>query len=97
MNELHERINRVINTDAFEACLSRHGCDLLDFQSSWQKHSRKGGFTALPKAFQEAILAGEKELQEVREFALALERDRQIESGEVQPLTHEELMARLRQ
>jgi putative addiction module component (TIGR02574 family) len=28
--------------------------------------------------------------------ALALERDRQLEAGEVRPLTHEELMARLR-
>lgn len=27
---------------------------------------------------------------------LALERDRQLEAGEVRPLTHEELMARLR-
>jgi putative addiction module component (TIGR02574 family) len=29
--------------------------------------------------------------------ALALERERQLETGEVQPLSHEELMARLRQ
>ncbi len=28
--------------------------------------------------------------------ALALERDRQMEKGEVQPVSHEELMARLR-
>lgn len=28
--------------------------------------------------------------------ALASERDRQIEAGEVQPLSHEEMMARLR-
>ena len=28
--------------------------------------------------------------------ALALERDRQMETGEVQPISHEELMARLR-
>lgn len=28
--------------------------------------------------------------------ALAIERDRQLESGEVRPSTHEELMARLR-
>ncbi len=28
---------------------------------------------------------------------LAIERDRQLEAGEAQPLTHEELMARLRQ
>jgi hypothetical protein len=27
---------------------------------------------------------------------LALERDRQLEAGEVQPLTHGDLMARLR-
>ncbi len=29
-------------------------------------------------------------------LALAVERDRQLESGEVQPLSHEEMMARLR-
>jgi putative addiction module component (TIGR02574 family) len=28
--------------------------------------------------------------------ALAIERDRQLESGEVQPVFHEEMMARLR-
>jgi putative addiction module component (TIGR02574 family) len=28
--------------------------------------------------------------------ALAVERDRQLEGGEVQPLSHEELMSRLR-
>lgn len=29
-------------------------------------------------------------------IALALERDRQLEAGEAQPLSHEELMSRLR-
>lgn len=29
-------------------------------------------------------------------LAVAVERDRQLESGEVQPVPHEELMARLR-
>jgi putative addiction module component (TIGR02574 family) len=29
-------------------------------------------------------------------LALAIERDRQIEKGEVPPVTHEEMMARLR-
>ena len=29
--------------------------------------------------------------------ALAVERDRQMETGEVQPVSHEDLMARLRQ
>lgn len=28
--------------------------------------------------------------------ALAVERDRQLETGEVQPISHEEMMARLR-
>ncbi len=30
------------------------------------------------------------------DVALASERDRQIEAGEVQPMSHEEMMARLR-
>jgi len=29
-------------------------------------------------------------------IALAIERDRQIDSGEVEPISHEEMMARLR-
>jgi len=29
-------------------------------------------------------------------LALAVERDRQVETGEVRPVTHEEMMARLR-
>jgi hypothetical protein len=29
-------------------------------------------------------------------LSLALERDRQMQSGEIQPLSHEDLMARLR-
>ena len=33
---------------------------------------------------------------EVATLALAQERDRQIESGQVQPFSHDELMARLR-
>lgn len=37
------------------------------------------------------------ELAEAAAIALALERDRQIESGEVQPRSHDELMIRLRQ
>ncbi len=40
----------------------------------------------------EAATAGDDE----HTAALALERDRQMEAGEVQPVSHEELMARLR-
>ena len=36
------------------------------------------------------------ENDEAATAALALERDRQVESGEVQPLSHEQLMSRLR-
>jgi putative addiction module component (TIGR02574 family) len=37
------------------------------------------------------------ESDDAEALALALERDRQLEAGEVQPLSHEEMMARLRQ
>ena len=33
---------------------------------------------------------------EIEAVALAVERDRQLEAAEVQPLSHEELMSRLR-
>src|ERR1700730_8527199 len=36
------------------------------------------------------------ESDDAEALALALERDRQLEAGEVQPLSHEELMSRLR-
>lgn len=36
------------------------------------------------------------EMEEADAFILAQERDRQIESGEVQPLSHAEIMAGLR-
>jgi len=38
-----------------------------------------------------------EEKSEAEALALAVERDRQIESGEVQPVSHAEMMARLRQ
>ena len=37
------------------------------------------------------------ETDDAETAALAVERDRQIEAGEVQPVSHEELMTRLRQ
>jgi hypothetical protein len=70
MQELHDRINRVINTQAFEACLEKHGVDLFDFQSSWHKLSG-GSFSKLPQSYQEAILAGEAEAQQLGELTLA--------------------------
>ena len=36
------------------------------------------------------------ELDDAAAAALAIERDRQIENGEAQPLSHSEMMARLR-
>jgi hypothetical protein len=70
MNELHDRINRVINTRALEACLGKNGIDLIEFQISWHKLSR-GAFSNLPPAYQESILAGEAELQGTGEIDLA--------------------------
>jgi hypothetical protein len=70
MKELHDRINRVINTCAFEKYLADHGIDLFEFQCSWIKAS-KGSFDNLPKEYQEAILAGECELSQSGELSLA--------------------------
>ena len=69
-NELHDRINRVINTLAFEACLAQNGLDLIEFQCSWHKLSN-GDFNKLPKAYQDAIKAGEAELKGSGELVLA--------------------------
>ncbi len=70
MDTLHDRINRVINTSAFEHVLERHGIDLIEFQCTWDKKS-EGKFENLPAAYQEAIRAGEDDLSGCREIALA--------------------------
>jgi hypothetical protein len=70
MNELHDRINRVINTLAFEACLNEKGIDLIEFQCTWHKASQ-GDFNKLSQPYQDAILAGEKELAKTGELVLA--------------------------
>jgi hypothetical protein len=67
---LHDRINRVINTDAFEQSLTRSGIELFEFQSNWSE-SGKNGFSGLPKPYRDAIVAGEKELSESGAFELA--------------------------
>lgn len=61
-SELCDRINKVINTPAFEAYLDANGLDLIEFQCTWYKES-KGDFEKLPPAYQGAIIAGEKELK----------------------------------
>jgi hypothetical protein len=69
-NELHDRINRVINTPAFEAWLVANNLDLIEFQCTWHKLSQ-GDFNKLPKAYQDAILVGEAELKGAGEIVLA--------------------------
>ena len=46
---------------------------------------------SLSDPFQEA-----DQQDEAATLALAIERDRQLESGEVQPVSHEDMMGRLR-
>lgn len=70
MKELHDRINRIINTDAFEKSLGEQGIDLFDFQCSWTKESH-GSFDNLPQAYKDAIIAGEQELAQTGELSLA--------------------------
>lgn len=69
MKTLHDRINRVIHTRAFERVLAQHDIDLIEFQCTWDKQSG-GDFDKLPHAYREAILAGEDDLSGNREIAL---------------------------
>jgi len=71
MNELHDRINRVINTLALEACLEKAGLSLIEFQFSWHKLSDGGRFESLPQAYRDAIIAGEGELDGTGQMDLA--------------------------
>lgn len=71
MNELHDRINKVINTLAFEACLEKNNLCLIEFQANWRTLSQGGKFDELPKAYKDAILAGERELACNGELELA--------------------------
>ena len=57
---LLERINRVINTDAFEKSLEEDDLLLIDFQLTWLDYA---DFESLPETHKKAILAGEKELE----------------------------------
>jgi hypothetical protein len=57
--QLHDRINKIINTESFEKTLIAEGSSVFDFQLDWASHD---SFEALPAAFQKAILAGEAEL-----------------------------------
>lgn len=59
MNGLLDRINRVINTDAFTKSLEKDGLILADFQGSWVDYDT---FDSLPETHKRAILAGEEEL-----------------------------------
>ena len=61
MNTLLDRINAVINTDAFEDRLDRSGIDMIDFQLDCHR-LRDWSFDKLPLVYQEAILEGEREL-----------------------------------
>jgi hypothetical protein len=56
---LHDRINRIINTDAFEKALEAEGLSVFDFQADWADYD---SFETLPDAFKNAILAGETEI-----------------------------------
>lgn len=59
-SELHDRINRVINTEAFEKSLGKAGICLFEFQSDWANYP---SFEKLPAAYKKAIHAGERELK----------------------------------
>jgi hypothetical protein len=67
---LQDRINRVINTTAFESSLQAQGLELIDFQCHWPKVGDTG-FDGLPKTYREAILAGERELNFTGEVVIA--------------------------
>ena len=57
--DLHDRINLVIHTDAFEETLESNGKSMIEFQLEWADY---GTFEELPAVYQKAILAGEQEL-----------------------------------
>jgi hypothetical protein len=59
MKILHDRINKIINTEAFEKTLISEGSSVFDFQLEWSEYK---SFDELPDAFKKAIQAGEAEL-----------------------------------
>jgi hypothetical protein len=61
MKTLLGRINQVINTAAFALRLAQAQVDLIEFQLGCPESC--GDFTGLPSTFQEAILAGEQEME----------------------------------
>ena len=69
-NTLHDRIGQVVNTAALQRVLAEHDVDLIEFQCTWNKES-SGDFDKLPEAYQQAILAGERETAGVGELVFA--------------------------
>lgn len=63
---LHDRISRIINTNAFSEALARESICLFDFQAEWSDYD---AFEALPQSYQSAILAGEEEMRGGLEFS----------------------------
>ena len=61
MKMLHDRINAVIHSGAFHQSLEDAGIELFEFQANWYSDSQ-GHFERLPVEFQNAILAGEREV-----------------------------------
>ena len=68
--ELHDRIGKVINTEAFDRALHSAHVEKIEFQSSWHKLSQ-GDFSRLPEAYRSAIIAGEKQLASTGEVVIA--------------------------
>lgn len=56
---LADRVNLVINTEAFEAALRKYRMDLIDFQFMC---STTRSFHALPPSYQEVLLIAENAL-----------------------------------
>lgn len=57
---LLNRVDRVINTNAFERVLNNHFIKLFEFQLDWPNYKN---FKDFPIPYQSAILAGEEELR----------------------------------
>ncbi len=70
MKELHDRINRIINAEAFRRALEDEEIDFIEFQCTWAELS-KGSFDNLPAGYRRAVLKGEEELLGAGSLALA--------------------------
>lgn len=94
---LLNRINRVINTFAFDDALRQSGDELFDFQLNLMTTWKGASFAELPEKYRKPILAGEKELRYLSRCSSFRLNDVETTSLNIWSANHQKSCGRLRE